>query len=58
MSNSDGTERVPGAQWVDLPDGTDIVMTVRDADDGNAPIYELRYRIDGDGLTIRSFIEL
>jgi hypothetical protein len=58
LSSSEGTERVPGAQWVDLPDGTDIVMTVRDADDGSAPIYELRYRIDGDDLTIRSFIEL
>lgn len=58
LTSSEGTERVPGAQWVDLPDATEITMTLQDADDGNAPVYELRFRFDGDDLTIRSFIEL
>lgn len=58
LSNSEGVERVPGAQWVDLPEATDITMTLQDADDSGAPVYELRYRFDGDVLTVRSFIEL
>jgi hypothetical protein len=33
-------------------------MTVQDADDSNAPTYELRYRFDGDQFTVRAFIEL
>ncbi len=37
---------------------TEITMTVQDADDTSAPIYELRYRFDDDQLTVRSFIEL
>ena len=58
LTNSEGTELIAGGRWVDLPEATEIIMTVQDADDGNAPIYELRYRFDGDDLTIRSFIEL
>ena len=58
LSNSEGRELIAGGRWVELPEGTDIVMTVQDADDNSAPIYELRYRFDGDDLTVRSFIEL
>ncbi len=58
LSNSEGRELVAGGRWVELPDATEITMTVQDADDGSAPIYELRYRFDGDNLTVRSFIEL
>lgn len=58
LTNSEGQELIPGGRWVDLPDATDITMTVQDADDPNAPIYELQYRFDDDEFTVRSFIEL
>jgi hypothetical protein len=58
LSSSEGTETFPGGRWSDLPDATEIAMTLQDADDSNAPIYELRYRFDGDQFTVRSFIEL
>jgi hypothetical protein len=45
-------------RWIDLTDVTELTMTVQDADDSNAPIYELRYRFDGDQFTVRSFIQL
>lgn len=57
LSSSEGTETFPGGRWSDLPDATEIAMTLQDADDSNAPIYELRYRFDGDQFTVRSFIE-
>ncbi|MDH3199749.1 MAG: hypothetical protein OEM15_02540 [Myxococcales bacterium] len=58
LTNSEGRELIAGGRWVELPDATEITMTVQDADDANAPIYELQYRFDGDQFTVRSFIEL
>lgn len=57
LSCSEGRELIAGGRWVDFPDGVDITMTVRDADDQNAPIYEMIFRFDGNDLTVRSFIE-
>jgi hypothetical protein len=58
LSSSHGSSNQPADRWTELPDATDITMTLRDAFDNQAPIYELKFRFDGLNFTVRSFVRL